>query len=112
MAKRQKKYTTRFELRCSQDEIDAWKRGAKEHGLPLARYIRACLNRGPCLTRKLHTDPALLRQIAAIGNNLNQITHWANTNKSEYEARLVEEGVKAVRQKLEALLTREVENAD
>ena len=33
---------------------------------------------------------ALLRELAAIGNNINQIAHWANAHKSIHEPEIVE----------------------
>ena len=38
---------------------------------------------------------ALLRELAAIGNNINQIAHWANAQKSVHEAQIVEAAVLA-----------------
>lgn len=111
MAKRSHIQTARFELRCSPEELARWRCAASEHGLSLASYFRVCLNRGPQLSRKRQADPALLRQVAAIGNNLNQIAFWANAYKSKQEAKPVEDGVKAVRQELAALLA-EVGNDD
>ena len=32
----------------------------------------------------------LIRELAAIGNNINQIAHWANARKSIYEPEIVE----------------------
>ena len=107
MAKRPRSQTARFEMRCSPAELKAWRRAAAEHGVSLAQYIRVCANHGPLLARKTQTDPALLRQVAALGNNLNQIAHWANAHKSLMEAKPVEEGVEAVRKELVGLLGRE-----
>jgi hypothetical protein len=38
---------------------------------------------------------ALLRELAAIGNNINQIAHWANAQKSIHESEIVEAAVLA-----------------
>ena len=38
---------------------------------------------------------ALLRELAAIGNNINQIAHWANARKSVHEPEIVEAAVLA-----------------
>ena len=38
---------------------------------------------------------ALLRELAAIGNNINQIAHWANARKSIHEPEIVEAAVLA-----------------
>jgi len=37
----------------------------------------------------------LLRELAAIGNNINQIAHWANEQKSIHEAEIVDAAVLA-----------------
>lgn len=112
MAKRQNIHQARFELRCSVEELATWRCASAKHGVSLARYIRSCLNRGPVLAKHPQADPALLRQIAAIGNNVNQIAFWCNAHKSKQEVRLVEEGIQAIRDELAALLTREAGNAN
>ena len=122
MAKRKKIRTERFELRCSQEELEQWRRTAAVHGVRLSQYARMLLTENylelPRITEnyrksnKPQTDPALLRQIAAIGNNLNQITYWCNMHKSRQEAKPVERGIQAVREELAALQTRETGNAD
>ena len=104
MAKRMRTHTQRFELRCSRDELSSWQRAAKEHGLPLAANVRACLKQGPLLSRASKADPALLRQIAAIGNNLNQIAFWCNAHKARQDTMQVEKGVAGVQAALENLL--------
>ena len=38
---------------------------------------------------------ALLRELSAIGNNINQIAHWANAQKSIHEPEIVEAAVLA-----------------
>ena len=60
---------------------------------------------------QLHPRPtdeyaALLRELSAIGNNINQIAHWANARKSVSEpeiknaVRLVQEVSRLVKEKL------------
>ena len=39
----------------------------------------------------------LLRELSAIGNNINQIAHWANARKSVHEAEIVDAAVLARR---------------
>lgn len=114
MAKRKKIRTERFELRCSQEELELWQRTASAHGVRLSQFARMLLTENYLeLLRitenypksdKPQTDPALIRQIAAIGNNLNQIAHWANTYKSQQEATTVAEEVQRTREALERLL--------
>ena len=122
MAKRPIIHTARFELRCSPQEMERWRHAASLHGLSLARYVRILVNENylelPRITEKYpksdkpQIDPALLRQIAAIGNNLNQIAYWCNTHKSRQEAEPVERGIQAMREELATLRTHEAGNAD
>lgn len=43
----------------------------------------------PRRRRRSAVDPALLRELARIGNNLNQLARWANRDKNAVEARAV-----------------------
>ena len=57
----------------------------------LAEWMRSkCLGNDKAAGRRRtpvpKADPALLRQIAGIGNNLNQLARWANRDKSKVEA--------------------------
>ena len=125
MARRPNEKTARFELRCSPQELKAWRTTANNCDMSLARFVRECVtqhlpseSQHDCSVSRpvpskiftkhpVHfrpTDPALLRQLAAIGNNLNQIAHWANAHKSRQEAKPVEEEVGRTRKALENLL--------
>lgn len=94
---------TRFELRCSREELVEWRALAKTHGVSLSRYVRSCLGSGPRLRKICQADPALVRQIAAFGNNLNQLSRWANTYKSSQDAFPVERELRRIRKALEYL---------
>ncbi len=54
-------------------------------GRPLAAWMRqTCLDEKPARTGKLPSlSPALLRQLAGMGNNLNQIARRVNAGESE-----------------------------
>lgn len=52
-----------------------------------------CRNTAPAQTADEYA--ALLRELSAIGNNINQIAHWANAQKSIREAEIVEAAVLA-----------------
>jgi len=81
-------------IRVSQQEHLAWHTLAHDHNLSLADYIRQLLgdNKPSRRSTKLRSrtcqqaDPALLRAVARIGNNCNQIARWSNTHKSAAEA--------------------------
>lgn len=88
----------RVVLRVSQRTAVAWRAAADGAGASVSDWLRAHLQEpsgatAPALTGKKspsakrptrlappsRTDPALLRQLAAIGNNLNQIARCMNT---------------------------------
>lgn len=48
-------------------------------------------------------DPALLRQLAAIGNNVNQIARWANAHPAPIDAVSVLSALSALTRELEAV---------
>ena len=125
MARHPHEKTARFELRCSPQELLAWRTMAKNCGLSLSQFIRKCVtqhlpsvNQHDCSVNRFaiakaskkypvhfrQADPALIRQLAAIGNNLNQIAHWANAYKSQQEAKPVEGEVRRTREALEKIL--------
>lgn len=93
----------RLELRCSADELSRWKQDAFVRGLSLSAFVRVCLDRGPALSRIARVDPELLRQIAAIGNNLNQIARRANSSFTG-DWKQAEREMLAIRLALEKLL--------
>lgn len=45
-------------------------------------------------------DPELLRELAKVGNNLNQIARWANTYKSDADALEVTQALLAIQRGL------------
>jgi hypothetical protein len=64
--------------RCTQAERDAIERKAGEAGLSLSEYQRrACLS-GVVVVRNSPAYGHTLRELSAIGNNLNQIARKAN----------------------------------
>lgn len=67
-----------IQIRCQQGEKASWQQEAKENGLSLGDYVRLKMARK---TRKHipKTDPELIRQLAAIGNNINQLARAVNT---------------------------------
>jgi hypothetical protein len=60
-------------------------------GKPLAAWMRqTCLDEKPARSGKLPTlSPALLRQLAGMGNNLNQIARKVNTGTGHDRVQIV-----------------------
>ncbi|WP_062224473.1 MULTISPECIES: MobC family plasmid mobilization relaxosome protein [unclassified Aureimonas] len=77
-----------IKLRVSDEERSRWLLKAQDAGVTLSALIRQGLEGAPVRRqrRRVATDPALLRELARIGNNLNQIARWANRNKQGVEA--------------------------
>lgn len=85
----------RIEIRASESDRQHWSEKAKAAGLTLSGLIRQALSNAPMPRRRrrrrkrAEVDPALLRELARIGNNLNQLARWANRDKKAVEARAV-----------------------
>lgn len=63
---------------------------AKEQSTPLTDLINMAVN-GTQVTRRKHVnvDSAFIREKARLGNNINQITKWANRYKADANAMAV-----------------------
>lgn len=71
-----------FTMKIDSQTLDEWKSKADAAGISVAELIRQSVagqkirrTEKPAIKK---ADPALLRQIAAIGNNLNQIARRCN----------------------------------
>ncbi len=81
----------RIEIRATSAERAAWSETAKASGLTLSALIRQAVSgvKPPRRRKRAEVDPTLLRELARIGNNLNQLARWANRDKKAVEARAV-----------------------
>lgn len=59
-------------------------------GLTASAYIRKSIMGVQLRPRPPDTYAALLRELSAIGRNINQIAHWANAQKSISENEILE----------------------
>ena len=82
-------------VKVTEQEREKWKAFAESQGFTVADLLRQLVanatNEPAKLTGKQRrisrkADPELIRELAKIGNNLNQISRWANTHKSEADA--------------------------
>ncbi len=64
------------------------KRQAELAGMGIDPFIRTLVDGVQLRPRPPDTYAALLRELSAIGNNINQIAHWANAKKSIQEAEI------------------------
>ena len=79
--------TGQLHLRVSPAEIAAWRAKAEAAGVPLSDLLRQAMARTRTWTAAAaEVERERTRQVARIGNNLNQVARWANTNASAFEA--------------------------
>ena len=75
--------SVQINVRLSAAELAAWRAKAAAAGVPLSVLLRQAMARTRTWTA---ADAAIERernrQVARIGNNLNQLARWANTHKS------------------------------
>jgi len=82
------KRTARYELRLTPEELSRWKAHAKNAGKNLSDWIRSNVGLGAAEShiKKIRplkhdipkADPEVIRELAKIGNNLNQIARALN----------------------------------
>jgi len=82
-------------VKVTEQEREKWKTFAESQGFTVADLLRQLVANATDQPAKLtgkqrrisrKADPELIRELAKIGNNLNQIARWANTHKSEADA--------------------------
>jgi hypothetical protein len=68
-------------FRCTDAEKQALTARAKRAGVPFAELMREALGLTQARRRRPapKVDPELVRAVAQIGGNLNQVAHWLNT---------------------------------
>lgn len=90
------KKTEIAKVRLTVDEKIAWTIAADQSDKSLSDFIRMKVEGGHEKKIVAKTDPALLREIARIGNNLNQIARAVNTHKSDVEARQIAQALQRI----------------
>ncbi len=91
-------------LRLKPTEQADWQAQAEAEGITLSDLIRKRMGSArptgiePKRQRRLgrKADPALLAALGRVGNNLNQVAKWANTYKTDAEARQVLEALVSI----------------
>ena len=74
------------------NETEYWhlKEQAEIAGMGLDPFIRSLIAGVQLRPRPPDEYTRLLRELSAIGNNVNQIAHWANATRSIREAEIIE----------------------
>ena len=79
--------TGQIHLRVSPAEVAAWRAKAAAAGVPLSDLLRQAMARTRTWTAAAaEVERERTRQIARVGNNLNQIARWANTHATAIDA--------------------------
>ncbi len=79
--------TGQLHLRVSPAEAAAWRAKAEAAGVPLSDLLRQAMARTRTWTAAAAAvERERTRQVARIGNNLNQIARWANTHADRADA--------------------------
>jgi len=89
--------------RVTRAEHAAWKEKAAAAGVSPSALLRMAMARTQTWTAPALAGRERSRQIARIGNNLNQLARWANTRASALDALRVIDALKAVERALRAL---------
>lgn len=77
-----------IKFRATEEQRDAWYEKARTKGVSFSDLARMALD-GVRVERRhqiRRVDPRLLRQLAGLGNNLNQLARWANRDRGAVES--------------------------
>ncbi len=90
--------------RVSAAELADWRAKAAAAGVPLSALVREAMARTRTWTAPAaEVERERTKQVARIGNNLNQIARWVNTHKAAIEAVEVIAHLIAIERALRAL---------
>ena len=79
--------TVEIHARVSPAERATWRAKSAAVGVPLSDLLRQAMARTRTWTAAAaEVERERTQQVARIGNNLNQVAHWANTHASGFEA--------------------------
>ena len=65
-------------IRCTDDELATIRARSVQAGMSLSAYIRRVAIEGVTIERTPMADKALVAQLSALGNNINQLARSAN----------------------------------
>lgn len=104
---------TTVSARVSAAELADWRAKAAAAGVPLSALVREAMARTRTWTAPAaEVERERTKQVARIGNNLNQIARWVNTHKAAIEAVEVIVHLIAIERALRTLTPVESPDAD
>lgn len=93
----------RISVRFAPDELEKVRATAEALGITVSAFIRAAALGDHLRPRPTSVSREAVHQLARVGNNLNQLTHWANTHRHFRSLDELSETLDAVRRKVEEL---------
>ena len=81
-----RKRPIKISLRLNEQEHEHLKQQAMLSGFPMEVFLRALISGMNLRSRPLAEYAEIRRQLAGIGNNINQIAHVVNTTKEDIAA--------------------------
>ena len=91
-------------VRTTEEEAEKWRNKAQMAGLTTSELLRRAMRRTRVWTAEAADEQrALVREVARIGANVNQIARWVNTYKDNAETARVLVHLVAVQRELAAL---------
>lgn len=92
-----------IKVRVTDAEQAGWQTKAEAAGVSVSELVRRAMNRVKTWTPvNAEIERERNRELAKIGNNLNQIARWANTYKSAADAIEVVSHLRAIEQMLDS----------
>ena len=89
MARRARERPAWVKVRATSEQRTRWQAVAAAKGVSLSELVRQGLDGLRARSRRHQprtVDPVLLRELARVGNNLNQLARWANREKGGADA--------------------------
>ena len=89
MARRARERPAWVKIRATSEQRARWQAVAAAKGVSLSELVRQGLDGLRARPRRHQpraVDPELVRELARVGNNLNQLARWANREKGGVEA--------------------------
>jgi len=101
--KRDQQRTAIVKIRVTGTEQDGWQTKAKAAEVSVSELVRSAMTRVKTWTiANTEIERERNRELAKIGNNLNQIARWANTYKSAADAIEIVSHLRSIEQMLES----------
>lgn len=113
----------RLAFRLPDDIAKSWRKKAKDSGTSLSDWVRSKVDaaqvtgiaspaKAPKRRHYAPVDPELLRQVALIGNNLNQIARAVNKSEAGITAVKILVSLSSIRQDLSLLIDKNTGDSD